>query len=164
MAELGRAIRELHDAEVDLADAFRAAGERHAADHDVYHLSHTLAKQSEEHAAKLRPLAARYGEDLDEPGEAGVVDSVLETVRRKGSELAGRNPKAGLLLLADLRRLYLLAEECLIDATMVKQGAMARQDKELLETVSSSLAETEVQVKWLKTRIKTAAPQILAVG
>jgi hypothetical protein len=41
---------------------------------------------------------------------------------------------------------------------------MARQDKELLETVSSSLAETEVQVKWLKTRVKTAAPQVLAVG
>jgi len=46
----------------------------------------------------------------------------------------------------------------------VRQGALATRDAELLEAVTAWTAETEIQSKWLETRIKTAAPQILAVG
>ena len=36
--------------------------------------------------------------------------------------------------------------------------------RELLAAVTESMAETEVQAKWLKTKIKTAAPQALTIG
>ena len=78
--------------------------------------------------------------------------------------MTGRQPAAGLLLLRDLRRLYVMAQECEIDWVMVEQGAKAARDRELLGTVTSCMEETTVQVKWLKTRIKEAAPQTLTVG
>jgi hypothetical protein len=162
--QLGRALKELHAAELALADEFRKAGQRHAADHDVFHLCHTLAEQCDEHAAKLVPHGARYSQRLDEPREPSALDSVLGAVRRTASEAAGRVPASGKLLLDDLRRLYLMAQEALIDWTIVMQGAKAARDAELLETVGTCMAETEVQGKWLKTRLKTAAPQVLTVG
>jgi hypothetical protein len=39
---VGLAIREVRDAEVELAAELGRAGERHHADHDVFHLSRTL--------------------------------------------------------------------------------------------------------------------------
>jgi hypothetical protein len=47
---------------------------------------------------------------------------------------------------------------------IVRQGALATRDAELLEAVTAWSAETELQSKWLKTRIKAAAPQILVTG
>jgi len=70
---------------------------------------------------------------------------------------------AGVLLLADLSRLFVMAQECWLDATVVRQGALAKRDQELAETAAGHLEETAAQAKWLKTRIKTTAPQVLAV-
>jgi hypothetical protein len=162
--QLGRAIRELYAAELELADEFRKVGQRHRVDHDVFHLCDRLAEQCDSHASQLVPHAARYGQALEEPDEPGGWDSILGAVRRTASTMAGRMPETGLLLLDDLRRLYLMAQESLIDWTMVMQGAKAARDTELLATVTACMAETEVQGKWLKTRIKTAAPQVLTVG
>jgi hypothetical protein len=161
---LGMALEELHDAETALAEEFRTVGERHAAEQDVYHVCATLARQCHAHAEKLRPAAARYDEHLPErePPEPG--EGLLAGLRRKGSELTGRQPPAGILLLRDLRRLYLLAQECEIDWEMVGQAAKAARDQELLETVTECLEQTTVQAKWLKTRIKEASPQTLTVG
>ena len=47
---------------------------------------------------------------------------------------------------------------------MAGQAAQAARDAELLETVTRCHTETELQVKWLTTRIKVAAPQALVVG
>jgi hypothetical protein len=49
-------------------------------------------------------------------------------------------------------------------ATAVRQAALAKRGRELLDTVSSCLDETAAQAKWLKTRIKTTAPQALTVA
>jgi hypothetical protein len=57
-----------------------------------------------------------------------------------------------------------MAQECEIDWEMVGQGAKAARDQDLLETVTECMEQTAVQVKWLKTRIKEAAPQALTVG
>ena len=161
---LGLALKELHEAETALAEEYRTVGERHAAEHDVYHACTTLAKQCHAHAERLRSAAARYDEHLPEqdPPEPG--EGLLAGLRRKGSELTGRQPPAGVLLLHDLRRLYLMAQECEIDWEMVGQGAKAARDRELLETATACMEQTAVQVKWLKTRIKEAAPQTLTVG
>ncbi len=47
--------------------------------------------------------------------EGGRRLGVLDTVREKGSELVGRRPETGLLLLRDLRKLYMLASEASIN-------------------------------------------------
>ena len=161
---LGMALKELHQAETTLAQGYRTDGERHAAEHDIFHACATLAKQCHAHAEQLRPVAARYDQQLPEqdPPEPG--EGLLAGLRRKGSELTGRQPPVGVLLLRDLRTLYLMAQECEIDWVLVGQGAKAARDKQLLEVVSECQEQTSVQVKWLKTRIKEAAPQTLTVG
>jgi len=161
---LGRALADLHAAELELADEYRRVADRHRVEHDVFHLARTLASQCESHARELAPHAADYGEEVDAPSGPGLRDTVLGPVRRKAAELAGRDPAGGLLLLDDLRRLYLVAEEALIDATMASQGARAAHDKELASALGGILADLETQTRWLKTRVKTAAPQALALG
>jgi hypothetical protein len=63
---LGMALKELHQAEITLAQEYRTVGERHAAEHDIFHACTTLAKQCHTHAEQLRPVAARYDEQLPE--------------------------------------------------------------------------------------------------
>jgi hypothetical protein len=161
---LGLALKELHQAETTLAQEYRTVGERHAAEHDIFHACTTLANQCHTHAEQLRPAAARYDEQLPEQDPPTPGEGLLGGLRRKSSELTGRQPPAGVLLLHDLRRLYLLASECEIDWEMVGQGAKAARDQKLLGTVTECLEQTTVQVKWLKTRIKEASPQTLTVG
>jgi hypothetical protein len=157
------AIERLQAAELDLADELRKVGERHAVEHDVYHLSHTLAKQCETHVERLRPFAERYDAPREhEPDEAGPLGEMLETLRHKTSELIGRQP-TGLLLLNDLRHLFLSAQDVGLLWVMVAQAAQALRDAELREACTECHTETIAQMNWLLTRIKTAAPQALTV-
>lgn len=59
----------LHQSELDLADGFRKVGDGHAAEADVYHVCHTLAKQCDAYAEALKPFVERYGEQRDEEPE-----------------------------------------------------------------------------------------------
>jgi len=164
MSQLVPALEELCRDELDLAGELRAVGEWHAVDHDVFHLSRTLAKQCDEHVEKLSPIARRYGAEVDEPGEPGFLAGIATEARRRASAAGGRSPEGGALLLDDLRRLYVHVQAVLIEQTIVKQGASALRDEELLGAIEEAMAETEVQGKWLKTRIKAAAPQVLAAS
>jgi hypothetical protein len=160
--KVGPALKRLHAAELDLAADFRKLGERHAADHDVYHQTRTFAKQCEQHGERLRPIADRYGEELGDAGDGeGLWESVLEAVRRRSSEALGRRPESGLLLLRDLRELYLATQETLITWVIVRQGAMAARDAQLLEVAKELQPETDLQMKWALTHIKVSSPQVL---
>ena len=142
----------LHRAELDLADAFRKIGAAHAAESDVFHAGNTLAKQCEAHAEKLAPFVDRYGEDAPEEPERLYHDLFDET--RSGS----------LGLLRDLHDLYIMASACDIAWTMIGQAAQGTGDRELLGVVDSCEKETATQLKWLRTRMKQAAPQALLVA
>jgi hypothetical protein len=159
---LGPALERLVEAELDLAEDFRKVGERHAADHDVYHQSQTFAKQCTAHADKLRPIARRYEANAPNEGEPGLWDSVMEAVRRRAAEAAARRPESGLLLVRDLRELYLAAQETFITWVIAYQGAQAARDRELLEVSNECQLETELQVKWALTQIKIVSPQALS--
>lgn len=142
----------IHKAERDLADAFRQVAEDHKEEPDVYHLCHTLAGQCDGHAGKLGPFVERYGEEAqDEPDR-------LHTELFKGTR------EGGLGLLRDLHDLYLMACECDVSWTMIGQAAQGVRDKELFEVVNACDGETGAQLKWLKTRMKQAAPQALIVA
>jgi hypothetical protein len=74
------------------------------------------------------------------------------------------DPADALGLLHDLRTLFLAAEECSITWVMLGQAAQATRDDELLQVVTKCHEQTENQVKWFVTKIKTASPQVLTVG
>jgi hypothetical protein len=158
--KIGPAVTRLHEAELDLADRFRELGERHPAEHDVYHHAHTFAKECLGHAEQLERIAERYGKELetDEEAEGGL----MEALRRTAGAMLGRRPESGVLLLRDLRELYLVAQETLITWVIVRQGAMAVRDQQLIEVAKRCQLETDLQMKWLLTRIKVTAPQVLA--
>jgi hypothetical protein len=149
---LGHYLRLLQRAEQDLAAAFRAVGEGHADEVDVYYLTARLAEQCDDHAARLQPFAERYSEDATKEPER--LHSVLFTGTREG----------GLGLLRDLHDLYLMATECDVVWTLVAQAARGARDTELLAVIAQSEGETARQLQWLKTRMKQAAPQALVVA
>ncbi|HEX8158939.1 MAG TPA: hypothetical protein VF526_16250 [Solirubrobacteraceae bacterium] len=161
--KIGVALREAHDAESDLAAQLLRIGERHKADHDVYHLTRTLSAWSDRHVHRLAEHAARYDLDLD----ADAVDEqhdqgLLARVREKGSELVGQRPEPGLLLLRDLRDLHLAAARASLAWTVLGQGAQAISDAELLQTVTACHPDTIRTMKWTVQKLKEASPQVLA--
>ena len=141
-----------HKAELHLAEAYRGVSEGHAAEADVFHTCNTLAEQGEAHAEKLGPFVERYGEEA--PAEPD----------RLYHELFGGARSGGLGLLRDLQDLYLMANACDISWTMIGQAARGVRDEELLEVVGSCEGQTATQLKWLKTRMKQAAPQALLMA
>lgn len=159
MNKIGQLLGDLHDAETDLAHQYRIVAEREAAEHDVHYMCYTLARQCDQHAEQVRRIADGFGKPLAGPsGER--LTNVLAGLRHKTSELLGRRPEAGLLLLRDLRQLYLMAEEASVHWIALGQVAQAVRDHDLLDQVSAPHKQTLTQVKWLKTRIKESAPQV----
>jgi hypothetical protein len=142
----------LHKAELHLARAFREVGKGHAAEADVYHTCNTLAQQCGAHAERLGPFVERYGEGA--PAEPD----------RLYHELFDGTRSGGLGLLRDLQDLYLMANACDISWTMIGQAAQGARDEDLLEVVEACETQTATQIKWLKTRMKQAAPQALLVA
>lgn len=142
----------LHKAQVDLGRAFREVADGHADEPDVEHLCEKLARQCDGHAEQLEPFVDAYGEDApDEPD-------------RLHSDIFQGTREGGLGLLRDLQDLYLMASECDICWTLLGQAALGLRDHDLLEVVKACEDETSIQLKWLRTRMKQAAPQALVVA
>lgn len=142
----------LHRAQCDLASAFREVAAGHRQEVDVFHTCQTLGDECDRHAEDLKPFVDRYGEDApDEPD-------------RLHSEIFQGARSGGLGLLRDLQDLYLMAAECDITWTLVGQAAQGLRDDDLLDVVTTNEKETAVQLKWLRTRMKQAAPQALVVA
>jgi hypothetical protein len=160
--KLGLAIAEVRDAELALASQLKALGERHKADHDVFHLSRTLQAIVRANLGRLEPVAGRYDTDID-PSDAPVEhgQGPFGKAREKASEISGRRPEPGLLLLRDLRTLHLLYAGASINWVILGQGAQAAKDEALLAVVSECHPQTLRGMKWTVTRLKTAAPQVL---
>ena len=138
------------ESESTLAESYRLVAVAHGDEPDVHSICLTLAGQCDSHRQRLEPLVRRFGEsgEDDEP-ERLFADGVGE-------------PRTGPLgLLRDLQDLYLLASLTDVTWTMIKQSAQALQDAELLGVVESCESETSVQLRWLVTRMKQAAPQAL---
>jgi hypothetical protein len=160
-ARLARAIEGTREAEVDLLHELRKVADRHLADHDVQAMCSTLAERTQRRIDVLEEQLGRYGRNAD-PVDWEGWDHVVAGLRRAASKAVARHPEAGVVLVDDLRTVYLAAEEVLLDWTLLKQGAMAVRDKTLLDAVKNQLPEVDRVGRWAKTRIKVAAPQVLA--
>ncbi|MCW2787335.1 MAG: hypothetical protein JWP74_3852 [Marmoricola sp.] len=138
--------------EQTLAESLRAIGEGHANIADVFHMTGTLAKMSDQHREQLAPVVARYGED----------DDVDEPERLHAAGLAeARDGEIGLL--RDLQDLHVLATLVKTTWTVIAQGAQGLRDRELLDVSQAAMAQTDRQIRWFETRLKAAAPQALIV-
>ena len=142
----------LHRSQEELGRGFREVGESHRDEQDVFHQCNRLARQCDRHAEALAPFAERYGEDA--PDEPERLHSTLFEGTREGP----------LGLLRDLHDLYLMASECDITWTVVGQAAAGVRDQHLADVVRACEGEVAIQLKWLRTRIKQAAPQALVVA
>jgi hypothetical protein len=140
----------LAESESTLARAYRLVAEAHGDEPDVHELCLTLADQCDGHRERLEPLRDRLG-------EAGA-DEEPERLQAQALEETRTGP---LGLVRDLQDLYLLASLTDVTWTMVKQAAQALPDAELLAVVGECEHETSIQLRWLMTRMKQAAPQAL---
>jgi hypothetical protein len=108
--KLGLAIGQVASAERELAGELLAVGERHRSDHDVFHLTKTLAGMELGHLAALAPHARRYGIEVDRDGDDPCPSGPGTT-------------EPALQLLHDLRELHLLAAGVSLDWVALGQGA-----------------------------------------
>lgn len=164
MNKVGMALKQLYEAEEELADEYVKVGERLAAEHAVWYDCRRFAEQCHRHAETIRPFAAAHEERLPPADEDTVGETTTATLRHKLSEVLGRRSESGLLLLHSLRQLYLQAQEVSFHWIIAGQLAQATQDDELLAVVDELHRETLTQIKWLKTQVKQASPQALVVG
>jgi hypothetical protein len=161
--KLHLALDDVQRAEMALSTALRRLAEHHATEHDVYHLGHALAEQCAEHVVKLRPFLERYQAKAVDVDEASST-SIMESLRRRAAAAVGRVEIAGLVLLRDLRETYIAAQLVEIDWTILQQAAKAVRDPELLAVVTMCHEQAEHTAKWLRTRIKVGAAQVLATS
>jgi hypothetical protein len=142
----------LHKAEDNLARAFREVGGAHGDEPDVSLDCERMARQCVSHVDSLGPFVDRYGEDApDEPD-------------RLHADLFQGTRSGGLGLLRDLHDLYLMASQSDISWTMIGQAAHGARDTDLLNTVNACEHDTSIQLAWIRTRMKAAAPQALVVA
>lgn len=142
----------LHRAQTELAEAFHEVADGHEEEPDIFVTCKNLAAQCEDHARQLEPFAKRYSEESPEEPE------------RLHSELFQGIRSGGLGLVRDLHDLYLMAAECDISWTVIGQAAQGVRDNDLYAVVQRCEGETATQLKWIRTRMKEAAPQALIVA
>ncbi len=158
--KLGLAIRELHRSEMSLAEDLLLVSDRHHAEHEVHHVARDLARWSQEHVQALTEEGNRYGLRLGLRHRPYVAS--LGQLRQKVSDLTGRRPEPGVLLLADLRRLHRKAAGVSVDWELLAQGAQAAKDTELLALAQRAHPQTLRQLRWTNASLKVHSPQVLA--
>jgi hypothetical protein len=154
--KLDLALRELHRSENSLAADLLKVADRHKVDH----VARDLAHWSQQHVHELAEIGQRYGLNLkdDSPEDSGL----LSTVRNKASELVGRRPEPGLLLLADLRHLHRVAAGVSLDWELLGPGSQAAKDSELLALTKRCHPQALRQMRWANAMLKVLSPQVLA--
>lgn len=142
----------LDTGERTLAASYRQVADGHIAEADVHHLCHLLARQCDQHVKALAPLVERYGEDPEHEPE------------RLHAEGLSTTRSGGIGLVRDLHDLYLLANYLDIAWTIVGQAGQGARDQEVIDIVARCAGDIATQIKFLRTRVKQAAPQALLVA
>jgi hypothetical protein len=154
------ALRQIHAGENEMHQLLLHISEEHHAEHEVHYVARDLAAWSAEHVQRIAEHATQLDLDLDEDAETP--SAVAERVRAAVSALTGRRPESGLLLLHDLRSLYLQGSDNSLAWEMLAQVAQAQHERDLLAMTEDCHPQTLRQVRWANTMLKTQSPQILA--
>ncbi|WP_323959644.1 hypothetical protein GC088_14105 [Arthrobacter sp. JZ12] len=157
--KLGLVLHELHRSENDLALELLEASERHKVDHEIYHVARDLAKWSQDHVRAIAEIGKQYGQDLDpEPRHEF---NLAEKIRERGSDLLGRKSAPALLMLRDLREIYMKASGVSVDWEMLAQAAQGIKHTDLLDVAARCHPETLRQMRWANSMLKVNSTQIL---
>ncbi|MBO0865440.1 MAG: hypothetical protein J2P16_10255 [Mycobacterium sp.] len=152
------AIRELHRSERKLAHELNSMAARHRSDQDIYHIAHDLAGWSQSHLEELAHHGRHYGLRLSAHPHTAARTGFLQT---RMSGMLRRRPEPGLMLLADLRRIYRLAAGTSVDWELLAQAAQATKDEELLGLTKRCHPEALRQMRWANAMLKELSPQVL---
>lgn len=144
----------LHRSLLELAQAFGDVAETHRDEPDVRVDCEKFARQARHHQELLHPFLSEY-----QASDAG--DDEPERLHRVLFDGTRDGP---LGLIRDLHDLYLMTCECDICWTLISQGAQGARDPKLNDITQSCLKETELQMAWLRSRMKQSAPQALVVA
>jgi hypothetical protein len=153
------ALEELHHSENELAGQLLTISDRHKADHEIFHVARDLAVWSQDHVREIAGIGRKYGLDLDPEPERD--PTVLQKLRQEMSDRLGRRSAPALLLLRDLRSIYMDASGVSVDWELVGQAAQGVRDRELLDVVQRCHPQTLRQSKWANAQLKEHATQIL---
>ncbi|KUL36889.1 hypothetical protein ADL22_23640 [Streptomyces sp. NRRL F-4489] len=165
MTHTGVVLRQLHDAETELAKTYRSVAERQSADPGTHYPALTLAEQCDRHAERIRAWGERFGVRLHAPTAAAEpLAAVRDALKHTAAEVRGDRPSPGIALLHDLCLLHEKAQAAGIQWVVLGQVAQALRDRELLDQGTACHDETLTQIKWITTRVKEAAPQAVCVG
>jgi hypothetical protein len=161
--KIDHAIEKVGEAEAVLAEALESLAVRHAAEADVAQLAHTLASKALSRIRLLEEPARSYDAHLPHHEETRLSD-LEQAMTSQSSEVLAHTQMPALLLLDDLEEVYLRAQAAEIAWIVLQQGARACRDASLVDVVLHAHEEGETTAKWLRTRIKVTAPQVLASG
>jgi hypothetical protein len=153
------ALEELHHSENDLAGQLLALADRHKAEHEIFHVARDLAVWSQNHVREIARSGRNYGLDLDEEPQGD--PTLLQKVRQEIGDRLGRRSSPALLLLRDLRSVYMDASGVAVDWELVGQAAQGARDRELLAVTERCRPQTIRQTKWANAQLKEKATQIL---
>ena len=153
------ALEELHRSENELAAQLLAVSDRHKADHEVFHVARDLAVWSQDHVREIARIGQKYDLELD-PEPAGD-PTALQKIRQEVSDRLGRRSAPALMLLRDLRSIYMDASGVFVDWELVGQAAQGVRDRELLDVTQQCRPQTMRQAKWANAQLKEKATQIL---
>ncbi|KHL01431.1 hypothetical protein [Sinomonas humi] len=158
--KIGLALEELHRSEAELAHELLKISERHKVDHEIFHLAKDLARWSQQHVRDIAEIGKDYGQDHLDP-EAGTKHGPVDAIVEKGSELIGRMSSPALLLLRDLREVYMKAAGVSVDWELLAQAAQGIKHRDLLALAQKDHPETLRQMRWANGKLKESATQIL---
>lgn len=154
---LDYALRRVHHGENELVRHLVRLAEQHQQDHEVHHVALDLAGWSRVNLAAVADAAAGYDVSLPrDPNEPGGVRHAVDAML---SKTPGKAP--AIVLLEDLRDLYLIGSETSLAWEMLAQHAQARREADLLALTTRCLPQTLRQMRWANTMIKTLSPQAL---
>jgi hypothetical protein len=163
--KVDQAIDDVLLAEEVLAARLMSLAEEHASEHDVLFMSRTLAQASIGRSESLRAAAASYGFTVEpHPSSTEVVGAAVGAARRGAPSTLTGSGGVDASLLVDLRQTYLAAQEAGIDWVILLQSAKASRDGALIDLSTRGHEEVERCGAWLRTHVKTAAPQLLVAG
>ncbi len=158
--KLDLAIEELHRSENHLVTVLMSMSDRHKADHEVFYVCRDMARWSRHHVADLARVGRDFGVDLDP--QASEDPGPLVALRQRTSELLGRRSSPGLLLLADLRHLYLEAAGTSLDWEVLAHSAQGAKEPELLDVAERCHPQSLRIARWANGHLKVASPQVIA--
>ncbi|GAB3551143.1 hypothetical protein GCM10027404_19730 [Arthrobacter tumbae] len=157
--KIGLVLHELHRSENDLALELLQVSERNKVDHEIYHLGRDLARWSQDHVREIAEIGKQYGQNLDpEPRHEF---NLAEKVREAGSDILGRRSAPALLMLRDLREIYMKASGVSVDWEMLAQAAQGIKHTDLLDVTKRCHPQTLRQMRWANAMLKVNSTQAL---